>query len=140
MRDSVYAGAATVASTVSVSAGSLSDGPMVLPLGGVPIPIVPAIIGILATILVRVIVVTRSPRTTGRPLRVYNIAVTLLAVLGAVTYISDHNLGPGSAFWTGIGCGAAGVTMVEIGRSKFLSALREGLRVAYETMNKPKTD
>jgi hypothetical protein len=139
MRDSVYAGAATVASTVSVSAGSLSDGPIVLPLGGVPIPIVPAIIGILATILVRVIVVTRSPRD-GRPLRIYNIAVTLLTVLGAVTYISDHNLGPGSAFWTGIGCGAAGVTMVEIGRSKFLVALREGVRVVYETLNKSKTD
>lgn len=128
-----YALLATVASAVS-TAKAIPDGPKIFAydLGGVPVPVVPAIIGILATILVRVIVVT-SPGGK-KPLRIYNVAVTCLAALGSVVFISDHSLGPGKAFWVGIGCGAAGVTIVEIAKSQFGAAAREGLKTVFQVL------
>jgi len=114
-----------------------SEGPVVWDLGGILVPVVPSLIGVLAALLVRIIVVT-SPHQRARNLRAYNVAVTLLTMLGAATYITDHQLGPGQSFWTGVACGAAGVSMIELARSQFFSALKAGAQTTLRAMLKTK--
>jgi hypothetical protein len=59
-------------------------------------------------------------------------------MLGAATYVTDHQFGPGQSFWTGVGCGALGVTMIEIARSQFFAALKEGGQTMLKAMLKNK--
>lgn len=129
--DTVYAVSATAASTVSTTVAG--TGPTVWNLGGIPVPVVPAFIGVLAALLVRVIVIT-SPTRRNRELYAYNIAITLLTMLGAGVWITDHQLGPGASFWTGVGCGALGVSMVELARSQLFTALQTGLRSMFSAL------
>ncbi len=121
----VYAATITAA-TAGVSVAT-PPGPVMWDLGGIMVPVVPAVIGILAALLVRIIVIT-SPSRRADNLKVYNIAVTVLTMLAAAVYITDRALGPGAAFWTGVGCGALGVSIVELARSQMGAALRAGMR------------
>lgn len=134
-REFAYAALMTAASAVpSINQMAAPSGPVVWDLGGVLVPVVPALIGILATLLVRIIIVTSSPDR--RNLRIYNVSVTLLTMLGTGVWITDAQLGPGAAFWTGIGCGAAGVGLIELSRSQFMGAFRAGLRTMFQAMFK----
>lgn len=137
-RETAYAGAMTVASAVSSVMASPHIGNMTGPLiwdaGGIPVPIVPSLIGVLAALLVRIIVVTRSIKR--RNLRIYNVSITLLTMLATAVYISDRQLGPGASFLAGVGCGAAGVGIIELSRSPFFSAMRVGMQAAFQTMFK----
>jgi hypothetical protein len=132
IRDPVYAVVITAASVVSTSAAvrpPIAAGPVMWAIGGIEVPVVAALIGVLATLLVRIIVVTSNTRPR-RNLRAYNVAVTLLTMLGTATWITDNELGPGAAFWTGLGCGALGVSLIEIAKSQMFAALKAGLRTA----------
>lgn len=125
IKGATYAVAMTIAASVSTAAVRPPPiGPVMWDLGGVSVPVVPALIGVLAALLVRIIVVTSNTRR--RNLRAYNVAVTLLTMLGTATWITDHSLGPGAAFWTGLGCGALGVGMIEIAKSQLFTALKTG--------------
>jgi len=133
--DAVYAGTVTLASTVAAMLPE--EGPVVWDFGGILVPVVPSLIGVLAALLVRIIVIT-SPNQRSRNLGAYNVAVTLLTMLGAATYITDHQLGPGSSFWTGVGCGALGVSIIEIARSQFFAALKAGAQTMFGALLKGK--
>ena len=134
IREAAYAGVMTAASAVATSK-AIPDGPVIFDLGGISVPIVPALIGVLTALLVRIIVIT-SPkaRPQGRNLRAYNISITLLTMLGTAVYVADRQLGPGAAFGTGLGCGALGVGLVELGKSQLGAALRAGLQTVFSTM------
>lgn len=128
-----YAATITAASAVGASVAT-PPGPVMWDLGGFGVPVVPSVIAVLSSLLVRIIVIT-SPARRAQNLKAYNVAVTLLAMLGAAVYVTDNNLGPGSAFWTGVGCGALGVGIVELARSQMGSALRAGLRTMFAAMS-----
>ena len=134
--DVAYAGVVTLASTATSVAPA---GPAIWDMGGIPVPVFPALIGVFAALLVRIIVVT-SPRPRPRGLRAYNIAVTLLTMLTAATWITDHQLGAFPSVLTGIGCGALGVGIVELGRSQFMAAIRAGFQTAFSTLSKSDPD
>lgn len=136
-RELAYAALMTAASAVppQINQMATQSGPVVWDMGGVLVPVVPALIGILATLLVRIIIVTSSTPPK-RNLRIYNVSVTLLTMLGTGVWITDAQLGPGAAFWTGIGCGAAGVGLIELAKSQFIGAFRAGLRTMFQAMFK----
>lgn len=133
IKETAYAGVMTIASAVTTAL----PGPVHWNVGGYLVPAVPAIIGILSALLVRIIVVTKTTQPARRNLAIYNWSVTLLTILGAATYITDHQLGPGASFWTGLGCGAMGVGIIELAKSQFLSALKTGMHAVFKAMMTP---
>lgn len=135
-----YAAAATAASSGVFTAGK-ANGPEIWTsyVGGIGLPVVPALIGIITCILVRVIVGVGSPPLPAairpRNLITYNIAVTLLAMMGTAAYIADANIsGPGRSFLIGLTCGGIGEGFVRIGRTQFLAGFKAGLRTMIETI------
>ena len=119
------ANAATVTAASAVSAvAAQANNPVLIDFLGVPVPFLAALTGIFSALLVRIIVVTSTP--PGKNLRAYNVAVTLLAMLGAAVYITDYQLRPGPAFGVGVGFGALGVGIIEIAKSQLGAALRAG--------------
>lgn len=93
--------------------------PVLLDLWGLIVPAMPIIVGVLSSLLVRIVIITSSPHK----LRLYNWCVTLLAMLGSATFISDHHYGMGPSFWIGCGFGAVGVGVVEIAKARINAAL-----------------
>jgi hypothetical protein len=107
-------------------AGSL--GPSGLALVGLSNPAAPAVIAVLACVLVRI------PLINGRTLRA-DLSVTCLAILGAFVTTLDRELGAGQAFWLGLGFGGAGSTLIQVGKSAMGqligSRLKDALAVAF---------
>ena len=58
----------------------------------------------------------------------WNVAVCLLAMLAAFATVEGSSLNVFRAFWLGVGYGALGVGIIEIGRTAIGTALRDGLR------------
>lgn len=121
----IYASAAT-AVTVAADPGTID-------IFGVTVPVIPSLVGVLAVILVRVMVITKSKPNIWS----YNLALTGVCLLGTLVTIVDHRLGPGSSFWVGVGFGALGVGVIEIAKSNFASALRTGLQTMFRALAAP---
>ena len=139
----VYAVAMTAASSGTLTAVSPIDQPVIWTQdwGGGPVPVVPALIGIVTCMLVRVIVGIGNPAypppadKRPRHLLAYNIAVTLLTMLATAAYISDQKVGgPGRSFLIGLGCGAVGEGFIRLGKTQFLMALKAAGRAMLETL------
>jgi len=111
--------------------------------GGIHVPVVPALIGIVTCLLVRVIVGIGSPSAPPPAMRprflvTYNVAITLLSMIAAAAYISDQKVdGPWPSFLIGLGCGAIGEGFIRIGRTQFAAGLRAGFRAMFEAFYKP---
>lgn len=103
--------------------------------GGVLVPVVPAIIGMISALMVRIAVVT-SPSRKSRFFSAYNISITILTMLGAAVYISDNQLTGGQSFGAGVGCGALGVGIIELGRSQFATAFKAAMQTLLQGMAK----
>lgn len=114
----------TAAAVVSPIVPPHVPGPVLYDILGVQVPILPVTIGVLTAALVRVVVMTSSPRK----LISYNVAVTLLAMLGSAAFITDHQAGPGMAFWVGGGFGAVGVGIVQMMKSRIVQSIVDGIR------------
>lgn len=108
-------GAARAACTVAAGCASAI---------GLSIPIAPAAIAMLAAFLVRAPLIKRGPGFW------VDLSLTILAVLGAFVTVVDHEMGAGLAFWTGIGFGAMGSGMIEIGKNMLSGALKERFQAA----------
>lgn len=124
----VYGVLSTVASAATVGGiiaprPSASVEPTNIPFIG-PVPVFAVAVGVLTALLVRVIVGANDKKK----LWSYNAAVTGLAVIGAATFIIDHQVGPGNSFWVGGSFGAAGAGTVGIMRSKFFMTIWEAVR------------
>jgi hypothetical protein len=113
---------AIAATSIGTVTADPSTNPVMFDVPGLGwIPVVPMAIGALAALLVRVVIITSSPHA----LRSYNVALTLLAMLGAASWISEHQAGPGTSFWIGSGFGAAGVGLIEFSRRFFPMAKQD---------------
>lgn len=110
-------------------------------LGGVEVvtlPLGPAIIALLVTLLVRLIIMTRARKSSVR----FEVLVTALAmvmVLATCDGRSDMTAVSGAAI--GLGYGALGVGIIEIGKSKLGGILGEAFRFILRSMldTKPPT-
>lgn len=88
---------------------------------GLQVPVAPTIVACFAVILVRVLVWTRTQSI----LWTHGCA---LAMLAAFVTVEGSTLNVFRAFWLGVGYGALGVSIIEIGKSAIGTALRDGLR------------
>jgi len=89
---------------------------------GLQVPVAPTVVALFAVLLVRLLVWTRTQSVT------WNVAVCLLAMLAAFATVEGSTLNVFRAFWLGVGYGALGVGIIEIGRTAIGTALRDGLR------------
>lgn len=89
---------------------------------GLQVPVAPTIVACFAVILVRVLVWTRTQSV------LWNLTVCALAMLAAFVTVEGSTLNVFRAFWLGVGYGALGVSIIEIGKSAIGTALRDGLR------------
>jgi hypothetical protein len=89
---------------------------------GLEVPVAPTIVAMFAVVLVRVLVWTPARSIP------WNVAVCLLAMLAAFASVEGSQLSVFRAFWLGVGYGALGVGIIEIGKSAVGTALRDGLR------------
>ncbi len=123
----VYGAASTVIGTVTMGA-SLMPKPGGVPLTHIPglgdVPLFAVGVGMATAFLVRWVVMTSSTRK----LRSYNVAVTALAMLGAATFIIDHQITVGNSFWVGLTFGSAGVGLIHAAKSKLVTILFDSVR------------
>lgn len=89
---------------------------------GLELPIAPTIVAVMAVVLVRILVWTK-----GRSV-LWNVSVCGLAALAAFATVEGSDLNVFRGFWVGVGYGALGVGIIELGKSAFGMALRDGLR------------
>lgn len=127
----IYAAASTTISTFTVGASVAASStgsvpPTNIPFIG-PVPVFAVAVGSLTVILVREI----TKANDKSKLWSYNLAVTLLALVGTATFIIDHQVGPGNSFWVGGAFGAAGAGTVSIMQSQFFTAIISGLRSGF---------
>jgi hypothetical protein len=92
--------------------------PGVFVAAGMAIPLASAAIAVAAVLLVRAPVLK---------LKVGEISLTLLGMLGAFVTVVDHSMPPGTAFWIGIGFGGMGQGLVEAGKSSMAATLKDRL-------------
>jgi hypothetical protein len=97
---------------------------------GLEVPIAPTIVACFAVLLVRILVWTRTQSVP------WNLAVCALAMLAAFATVEGSSLNVFRAFWLGVGYGALGVGIIEIGKSAIGTALRDGLRATARGMLK----
>lgn len=84
---------------------------------GIMLPVAPTFVAIIAVIIVRGLVWTRTKSIF------WNVLVCLLAILAAVTSIEGRDISVFRAFWLGVGYGAIGVGIIEIAKSAMIKAL-----------------
>ena len=109
--------------------------PGMVSLIGIDFHLAPVLIGCLAALLVRVPLIKMSFASLASEL-----TFTLLAMLGAFVTIVDRNIGVGPAFWLGIGFGAAGSSIIELGKSVMGDAIKDRVQAAVNALlglNKP---
>lgn len=126
----IYGAVSTVISTATLGAvaapHSTGVAPTDVPFVG-PVPVFAVAVGVLSALLVREITKANDRVKLWR----YNSAVTLLAMVGAATFIIDHQVGAGNSFWVGGSFGAMGAGTVSIMRSKVMMAIIEGMRGGF---------
>ena len=86
---------------------------------GLTVPIIPTIVALLAVIMVRILIPNRNKSI------IWNITVCGLAMLAAFSTIEGDNSSVFIGFWLGVGYGAVGVGIIEIGKSAVMKALGE---------------
>jgi hypothetical protein len=91
---------------------------------GLSVPIAPTIVALFAVVMVRVLVWTKN-KGTG-----WNITVCALAMLAAFVSVEGSAMNVFRAFWLGVGYGAIGVGIIEMGKSAVLDNLRAALKGA----------
>lgn len=89
---------------------------------GFTVPLAPTFVALLAVVLVRILVWTKTQSIA------WNLTVCALAMLAAFVTVEGSTLNVFRAFWLGVGYGALGVSIIEIGKSAVGTALRDGLR------------
>jgi len=82
---------------------------------GMEAPAVSFWVSIAAVLLVRVMLLSKEPITKGA-WWVYNVALTILLMLGAAIFTMDRKLGPGSALLLGIGLGSSGIVLIDLAK------------------------
>lgn len=95
---------------------------------GLDFRLAPALIGIAAAFLVRVPLYKPKARFLAEA------SFTSLGMIATFVTIVDHQLGPGPAFWAGIGFGACASSMLEIGKSAMGSALQGRMQAAFKAL------
>lgn len=95
---------------------------------GMVVPVAPTIAAMIAVIIVRYLVWTKT-KSFG-----WNFAVCSLAMLASFVSIEGSKISVFYGFWLGVGYGALGVGIIEIGKSTISKALGERLRSAAEAL------
>ena len=90
---------------------------------GMSVPLASAVIGISACLMVRLAMYKGGAWAKW-------LCFTGLSVLGTVVTVSDQHIGPGLAFWTGIGLAAIGSSLPAIGKTVIGNVLVERLQAA----------
>jgi len=90
---------------------------------GMSVPLASAVIGTAACLMVRFAMFKRRAFINWT-------CFTGLSVLGTVVTVSDHDIGPGLAFWIGIGFAAVASSLPSIGKAVMGDLLTERLQAA----------
>lgn len=125
----IYGAVSTVVSASTLAASVMPKTavpPTMVPFIG-PVPVFAVGVGFFTVLLVREITRASDKYKLWR----YNAAVTGLAIVGTVTFIIDHQVGAGNAFWVGGSFGAAGAGTVSVMRSKIFTAILSGIRSGF---------
>jgi len=101
---------------------------------GLTVPIFPTLISIFAVGLVRVLVWTKT-KSVG-----WNLTVCGLAMLAAFVTVEGSAMNSFRAFWLGVGYGAMGVSIVEVGKSNITAALKSGLETVLRGLSNTKKE
>ena len=101
---------------------------------GLQVPVAPTIVAVAAVGLVRILVWTRTQSV------VWNLTVCALAMLAAFATVEGSTINVFRAFWLGVGYGALGVGIIEIGKSAVGTALRNGLRTVAKGVLGPEPE
>lgn len=95
---------------------------------GLNVPVAPTIVAMFAVIMVRILVWTKTKSI------LWNGTVCALAMLAVFVTIEGSDINVFRAFWYGVGYGAIGVGIIEIGKSQLVTALRVGLQTALRNL------
>lgn len=90
---------------------------------GMSVPLASAVIGIAACLMVRIPMFKRHAVIKWT-------CFTGLSVLGTLVTVSDHDIGPGLAFWTGIGFASFASSLPAMGKALMGDVLTERLQAA----------
>jgi hypothetical protein len=90
----------------------MTTGPLMIDILGSKAPALSMLVGLIAVILTRVMLVSTEPRTKAG-WWYYNVSLTILLTLIVFVVILDRHLGPGTAVILGIGTGAGGILIVD---------------------------
>lgn len=82
---------------------------------GMQAPVLSLVVSIVSVLLVRVMLLSKEP-ITKNSWWVYNVALTVLLMLGAAIFVMDRKLGPGSSLLLGIGLGSSGIVLIDLAK------------------------
>ena len=82
---------------------------------GMQAPLLSLMVSVFSVLLVRVMLLSKEP-ITKRGWWVYNVALTILLMLGAAIFTMDRKLGPGSSLLLGIGLGSSGIVLIDLAK------------------------
>jgi predicted small integral membrane protein len=100
-----------------------TSGPLLIDVLGVSIPALSMLMGLLAVLLVRVMLMAKEVRSD-KGFWYYNISLTILMAFIAFAIIADKQLGPGMAVMVGTGVGASGMVLVDILKDRVENAFK----------------
>lgn len=100
-----------------------TTGPLLVDMLGVKVPALSMLMGLMAVILVRVMLMSKDFNNT-KMFWYYNVSLTILMVFIAFAVIADRQLGPGMAVMVGTGIGASGMVLVDILKESVVSVMR----------------
>lgn len=103
-----------------------TTGPLLVDFWGIQIPALSMVMGLVAVILVRVMLMAKEFRND-KSFWYYNVSLTILMVFIAFAIIADRQLGPGMAVIAGTGIGASGMVLVDILKDRVQNVVRAAI-------------
>jgi hypothetical protein len=91
---------------------AMATTPIMLEVLGLQAPALSMVVGLMAVVLTRVMLVSTEPKTK-QGWWYYNVSLTFLLTLLVFVVILDRKLGPGTSVVLGIGVGAGGIFVVD---------------------------
>lgn len=95
---------------------------------GLDFKLAPVLIGVSTAFLIRVPLFKPKARIFAE------LSFTAIGMIGSFAVIVDQSFGPGKAFATGVLAGAAASSLLEVGKSTFLSLVQDRLQAAGRAM------
>lgn len=100
---------------------AMTTAPLMINILGLEAPALSMLVGLIAVIMTRVMMMTTDESKSRKGWWYYNVSLTLLLTLIVFVIILDRQLGPGTAVVLGIGVGASGILVVDVMKRWVLS-------------------